>query len=103
VHACAHITGGGLTDNIPRMLPDGLEVCLQRHRWPRPAVFEWLARVGAIDESNMYRTFNCGIGMVVIVPAARASEALQLLGREGEQALLIGEVRQGDRGAVIEA
>ena len=103
VHACAHITGGGLTDNIPRMLPDGLEVVLQRHRWPRPAVFEWLARVGSIDEANMYRTFNCGIGMVVIVPATRAGEALELLGREGEQALLIGEVRRGDRGAVIEA
>jgi phosphoribosylformylglycinamidine cyclo-ligase len=103
VHGCAHITGGGLTDNIPRMLPEGLEVCLQRHRWPRPAVFEWLARTGSIGDADMYRTFNCGIGMVVIVPAERASEALELLGREGEQALLIGAVRQGNRGTVIDA
>jgi len=103
VHACAHITGGGLTDNIPRMLPEGVEVRLQRQRWPRPAVFEWLASTGSIDEAQMYRTFNCGIGMVVIVPAARAAEALALLSTQGEQALLIGAVHRGDRGVVIEA
>ncbi|HLK70942.1 MAG TPA: phosphoribosylformylglycinamidine cyclo-ligase [Steroidobacteraceae bacterium] len=103
VHACAHITGGGLTDNIPRMLPQGLEVRLQRHRWPRPAVFSWLAHTGALDEVEMYRTFNCGIGMIVIVAAARAAEALELLNAHGEQALLIGAVHPGDRGALIEA
>ena len=103
VHACAHITGGGLTDNIPRMLRDGLEVVLQRQRWPRAAVFEWLAQTGAIDEANMYRTFNCGIGMVVIVDAAQSNSALEVLRSQGEQPLLIGEVRAGDRGVVIEA
>ena len=103
VHACAHITGGGLSDNIPRVLRPGLEVLLQRSRWPRMPVFEWLARTGAIDAAQMYRTFNCGIGMVVIVEAARADEALRRLGQLGEQALLIGEVRSGDRGVVIEA
>jgi phosphoribosylformylglycinamidine cyclo-ligase len=103
VHACAHITGGGLTDNIPRMLSGGLEVVLQRHRWPRPALFEWLAQTGAIEEAQMYRTFNCGIGMVVIVPAAHADEALALLRQHGEEALLIGEVRPGEREVVIEA
>ena len=77
MHACAHITGGGLTDNIPRMLRDGLEAVLQRQRWPRPALFDWLARTAGIDDAEMQRTFNCGIGMVVIVEAARADEALR--------------------------
>ncbi len=103
VHACAHITGGGLTDNIPRMLPGELEVLLQRHRWPRSAVFDWLAHTGALDDENMYRTFNCGIGMVVIVATERTDEALALLRQHGEQAQVIGEVRRGDRGVVIEA
>ena len=103
VHACAHITGGGLTDNIPRMLPEGLEVRLQRQRWPRSPVFEWLAHTGGLDEANMHRTFNCGIGMVVIVPAAHAAQSLALLTEQGEEALLIGAVHRGDRGAVIEA
>jgi phosphoribosylformylglycinamidine cyclo-ligase len=98
VHALAHITGGGLTDNIPRVLPDGLEVVLRRRSWPRAAVFEWLERTGAIAPAEMYRTFNCGIGMVVIVAAAAAAEALQLLRTHGEDAMLIGEVRRGARG-----
>jgi phosphoribosylformylglycinamidine cyclo-ligase len=66
-------------------------------------VFEWLAKTGAIDDANMYRTFNCGIGMVVIVAADQADRALGLLREAGELPLLIGEVRHGDRGAVIEA
>ncbi len=103
VHGLAHITGGGLTDNIPRVLPDGLEVLLQRRSWPRMPVFEWLERTGSIAPAEMYRTFNCGIGMVVIVPAALASEAVRLLRAHGEDAMLIGEVRRGTRGVIIDA
>jgi phosphoribosylformylglycinamidine cyclo-ligase len=103
VHALAHITGGGLTDNIPRVLPDGHEVVLQRSSWPRDPLFEWLARTGSIAEAEMYRTFNCGIGMVVIVPAERAQVAMARLAASGETALLIGEVRRGGRGVIIEA
>jgi phosphoribosylformylglycinamidine cyclo-ligase len=102
VHGCAHITGGGLTDNIPRVLRDGLEVVLQRRRWPRPPLFEWLARTAAIDDREMERTFNCGVGMVVIVAAERADEAIRLLTDSGEQAWLIGQVRRGGGGVVIE-
>jgi phosphoribosylformylglycinamidine cyclo-ligase len=102
VHALAHITGGGLTDNIPRVLRDGLEVVLSRAAWPRPAVFEWLARTGRIEEAEMHRTFNCGIGMIVIVANDRADEALRLLDRLGETAMWLGEVRCGTRGVVIE-
>ena len=102
VHGCAHITGGGLTDNIPRVLPEGTEALLQQRCWQRPPVFDWLAQTGAIDADHMHRTFNCGIGMVVIVEAARADEALGHLRQHGEQAMLIGEVRRGERGVVIE-
>ena len=103
VHALAHITGGGLTDNIPRVLPDGLEVLLQRRSWPRTSIFEWLERTGAIEPSEMYRTFNCGIGMVAIVQASAAAEAVRLLRAHGEDAILIGEVRRGTRGVIIDA
>ena len=102
VHALAHITGGGLSDNIPRVLHAGLEVVLQRHRWPQQPVFDWLARVGSIADSEMHRTFNCGIGMVVIVAGARADDALRVLAQAGEHAMLIGEVRRGERGVVID-
>jgi phosphoribosylformylglycinamidine cyclo-ligase len=103
VHALAHITGGGLTDNIPRVLHPGLEVVLQRRAWPRPAVFEWLSRSGNVEESEMHRTFNCGIGMIAILASERAEEALRLLRQQGEVALLLGEVRRGERGVVIES
>jgi phosphoribosylformylglycinamidine cyclo-ligase len=102
VHGFAHITGGGLTDNIPRVLPAGLEAVLQRKNWARDPLFDWLSRTGAIEPGEMYRTFNCGIGMVVIVPPASADQALALLRARGETATLIGEVRAGTRGVCIE-
>jgi phosphoribosylformylglycinamidine cyclo-ligase len=102
VRALAHITGGGLTDNIPRVLPDGLEVVLSRRNWHRDPTFDWLQRQGRIEAAEMYRTFNCGIGMVVIVPAERVDAALQVLRSRGEAAQLIGEVRKGGRGVLIQ-
>jgi len=101
VHGLAHITGGGLTDNIPRVLPDGLEAVLERTRWPRDPVFDWLQNAGRIEPAEMYRTFNCGIGMVAVVPAAQAAAALALLAAHGETAAVIGEVRSGGRGVHI--
>lgn len=101
VHALAHITGGGLTDNIPRVLPDGLEVVLERRRWHRDPVFDWLQRTGHVEQSEMYRTFNCGIGMIAIVPPAQADAAVALLSSQGETAQIIGEVRQGRNSLVI--
>ena len=98
VHALAHITGGGLTDNIPRVLPAGLEAVLERSRWHRDPVFDWLQRAGNIEAAEMYRTFNCGIGMVAIVPAEHAAAAVQLLAGQGETATVIGEVRAGSGG-----
>jgi phosphoribosylformylglycinamidine cyclo-ligase len=101
VHGLAHVTGGGITDNIPRVLPAGLEAVLERRRWRVDPVFEWLQSVAHLDAAQMYRTFNCGIGMAVIVAPAHAAAAVELLGAHGESAQVIGEVRSGERGVVV--
>jgi phosphoribosylformylglycinamidine cyclo-ligase len=100
-HGLSHITGGGLVDNIPRVLPDGLEVVLERSAWPRNPVFEWLQREGKVADAEMYRVFNCGIGMTVQVAPADAQRAIAVLRDAGQEALIIGEVRSGTRGVVI--
>jgi phosphoribosylformylglycinamidine cyclo-ligase len=79
VKGFAHITGGGLTENIPRVLPDGLGVSLDANDWQLPAVFRWMAGIGDLPADELARTFNCGIGMIVIVAADRRDEALALL------------------------
>ncbi len=98
IKGLAHITGGGLTENIPRVLPSNVCVTLDAKNWPRPAIFGWLAQAGKMDAADMARTFNCGIGMVVIVEAAKADEIVQILKTNGETAHKIGKVtaRQGD-------
>ena len=95
VKGLAHITGGGLTDNIPRALPDGTKVVLERAAWPRDPVFEWLKTTGRMADAEMYRTFNCGIGMTVCVAAGDVVRALEVLAANGIQGLLLGEVRGG--------
>ncbi|MEO8315830.1 MAG: phosphoribosylformylglycinamidine cyclo-ligase [Pseudomonadota bacterium] len=102
VSGYAHITGGGLTDNIPRVLPDGLEAHLLRDRWHHDPIFDWLAATGSIQPAEMYRTFNCGIGMVVVLPQANVSQALELLRAQGEQATVIGAIHPGNSGVVID-
>jgi phosphoribosylformylglycinamidine cyclo-ligase len=100
VHGVAHITGGGLTDNIPRVVPEGLDVHLDRAAWRRPAVFDWLQQAGNIEDTEMQRTFNCGIGMTVHVAPEDADRALALLAACGEQARVIGDIRPGN-GTVV--
>jgi phosphoribosylformylglycinamidine cyclo-ligase len=102
VRGFAHITGGGLLDNIPRVIPDGLEVRLDRGAWRRPAVFDWLQAAGNIDDVELHRTFNCGIGMTVHVPPDAAERALARLRELGEDARVIGEVRAGTHGVVLD-
>ena len=102
VHGFAHITGGGLTDNIPRVLPDTCGVTLSREAWPRDPVFDWLQDAGGIADAEMYRTFNCGVGMVAIVPPDAVEAALELLKVRGERASVIGVVRDGQGDVVIE-
>jgi len=93
VKALAHITGGGLTDNIPRVLPEGLGVALDAATWPLLPVFRWMAESAAISDEDLARTFNCGIGMVVIVAAEKADDALRILSEGGESVYRIGEVQ----------
>ncbi|MEJ8569655.1 phosphoribosylformylglycinamidine cyclo-ligase [Elongatibacter sediminis] len=92
VHGLAHITGGGLTENIVRILPDGLGLSLDPQAWERPAVFAWLQSRGAVEEAEMLRTFNCGIGMAVIVPADRAREVAESAEALGETCFDIGQI-----------
>jgi phosphoribosylformylglycinamidine cyclo-ligase len=102
VKGLAHITGGGLLENIPRVIPEHLEVVLERKAWPRVAIFEWLQRSGKVADAEMHRVFNCGIGMTVQVAAGDVAQALAVLQGAGQEAAVIGEVRRGSRGVVIE-
>ena len=102
IKALAHITGGGFTENIPRVLPESLAAELEGTALPLPPVFRWLAETGGIAAAEMARTFNCGVGMVVVVPADKVQEALILFGQHGEEARVIGALveRGGDAEAV---
>jgi len=92
VRALAHITGGGLTENIPRVLPDGLGVTLDASRWPLLPVFRWLAQTGNLSHADLARTFNCGLGMVAVCPPDRAEEAAAILRSHGETVYVVGTV-----------
>jgi phosphoribosylformylglycinamidine cyclo-ligase len=99
VRALAHITGGGLLENVPRVLPAGCRARIDVRSWPRPAIFDWLQAHGGVAPTEMYRTFNCGIGMVACLPADRADEAIAALAQAGEQAWVIGDIAAADAGA----
>jgi phosphoribosylformylglycinamidine cyclo-ligase len=92
VKGMAHITGGGLVENVPRMLPSGLQARLARNAWTQPAIFGWLQRHGQVADAEMHRVFNCGIGMAIVVAAEHAQRALQFLDAAGEHATRIGEI-----------
>jgi phosphoribosylformylglycinamidine cyclo-ligase len=91
--ALAHITGGGLVENLPRMLPDGVQAVLDGNAWRPPPVFGWLAGIGDVQVAEMTRTFNCGLGMIAVVGRDRASAALSILRDGGERGHLVGELR----------
>ncbi|MCE9780483.1 phosphoribosylformylglycinamidine cyclo-ligase [Shewanella algae] len=92
VHAMVHITGGGFWENIPRVLPEGAKAVIQGESWQWPSVFNWLKQAGNITEHEMYRTFNCGVGMIVALPQAEAGAAIELLKAKGENAWQIGTI-----------
>ena len=95
VHAMAHITGGGLPGNVPRVIPATLRAVVDKSAWEWPPIFSWLQEGGAIPEDEMYRTFNCGIGMVVIVAPDQATRTMELLRAQGEDAVAIGFIEAG--------
>ncbi len=85
IHAIAHLTGGGFWENIPRVLPQGMQAVIDEASWQWPAVFSWLQQAGNVSRHEMYRTFNCGVGMVVALPAELADKAVELLTASGEK------------------
>jgi phosphoribosylformylglycinamidine cyclo-ligase len=95
LRALAHITGGGLTENIPRVLPKGLGARLDPRAWRWDPVWEWIRQDGRVEDAEMHRTFNCGIGMVAVVARSEADAAMELLRAAGEQATVIGEIVAG--------
>ena len=99
VKGIAHITGGGLTENIPRVLPEALAARLDSTRWTRPEIFGWLQKMGNIEDAEMHRTFNCGIGMVMVVPKAEAKAAIDSMGSHGVEAFEIGAIVPRQTGA----
>jgi len=92
VHAMAHITGGGLLENLPRVLPAGTRACIDASSWSLPAVFAWLQAEGGVSDAEMRRTFNCGVGLVLCVPVASADLACQRLRELGESAWVLGRI-----------
>ncbi len=92
IHALAHITGGGLTENLPRVLPEYTRACIKLDAWPQPEIFAWLQHNGNIEQSEMLRTFNCGIGMVICLDESDVAQTIQLLSDLGEQVFEIGHI-----------
>ncbi len=95
LHALAHITGGGLTENLPRVLPDGLGAVIDLSAWSLPPVFQWLAAEGGLDPAEMLKTFNCGIGMIAVVKAEAVQDAQSSFAEAGHQTMVIGSVTEG--------
>jgi len=97
-HSICHITGGGVYENIPRVLPEGTKVILDGQAWDRPAVFDWLQEKGNIDWHEMHLTFNCGLGMIVVVDEKDAQQTLDILNTEGETATIVGRIEKAAEG-----
>ncbi len=102
VRSLCHITGGGLPENLPRVLPDNTVARIETASWQWPAVFSWLQQQGQVETREMYRTFNCGVGMVICVPAAQLSQCLSILEAQGETAWVLGCIEAGDGEARVE-
>jgi len=97
IHALAHITGGGLTENLPRVLPEYSRARIRLDAWPLPEVFKWLQENGNVEQAEMLRTFNCGIGMVICVAEQNAEAAKTLLSARGEEVFMIGQIETSDQ------
>ncbi len=101
IHAMAHITGGGLTENLPRVLPENLAAQIDTSSWALPEVFQWLQKGGNIETLEMYRTFNCGVGFILVIPADKAEQAMSELSASGETVWKIGEIVERTDKAVV--
>jgi len=101
VSAIAHITGGGLPGNIGRIIPPNLEARIDRSSWEQPLIFQWLENTGNISSDEMLHTFNCGVGLILVVEKDDATLACDILEHLGEQVFVLGEIVEGHRGVVI--
>lgn len=101
IHAMAHITGGGFFDNIPRSLPENCQATIHIGSWPVPRVFKWVEEKGKVQSKEMYRTFNMGIGMILVTEKSRALKVISQLTKSGEHAWIIGEIEKG-KGVTIQ-
>ncbi|WP_038913413.1 phosphoribosylformylglycinamidine cyclo-ligase [Dickeya zeae] len=101
VHAISHLTGGGFWENIPRVLPEGMQATLEESSWQWPSVFQWLQQNGNVSRHEMYRTFNCGVGMIIALPADQADKAIAHLTSNGETAWKIGVITRTDGGETV--
>ena len=95
VHALAHITGGGIPGNLVRVLPEDCHAVVNESSWQWPELFTWMMNTANVERDEMYRTFNCGIGMTLVIPKEHCEQAINILNEAGETAILIGEIRQG--------
>ena len=101
IKGCSHITGGGFYENIPRMLPEGIQAVIKKDSYPVPPIFDLIQKKGGIDEKTMYNTYNMGLGMVLAVPADQADKTVEVLKAAGEQAWIVGTAQSGEREAVV--
>jgi phosphoribosylformylglycinamidine cyclo-ligase len=103
LRAIVHVTGGGIPANLVRVLPDGCRASLDRRRWPVPPVFRVIQARGRIADGEMLRTFNLGLGLLLVVPRAQAADAVAGLARAGERAWVVGEIGRGARAVEVRA
>ena len=101
VHAISHITGGGFWENLPRVLPDNASIRIDANAWEMPEVFNWLQKAGNITDSEMFRTFNCGIGLAIVVSESDKDATLESLKASGEQPIVIGTIETKQEAPVI--
>lgn len=94
IHGLCHITGGGLTENVPRVIPDGFLAQIDTHSWQRSAVFDWLQKMGEVDAEEMLRVFNCGMGMLIVLPKKQADKAIKSCHDKQHHAVIIGEIKK---------
>jgi phosphoribosylformylglycinamidine cyclo-ligase len=95
IHSLCHVTGGGLLENLPRVMPNHTTANIDANNWTRPAIFNWLQQQGNIEDTEMYRTFNCGIGMVVVVSAEDQQKTIDFLQQQGETVFTLGTIESG--------
>jgi phosphoribosylformylglycinamidine cyclo-ligase len=102
VHAISHITGGGFWENIPRVLPKGTKAVIDGSSWQWPTIFNWLQEKGNVTTHEMYRTFNCGVGLIIALPKEQAENATQILNNLGENAWIIGHIEADESEQQVE-